>query len=171
MIEIFLIFLSAILFFFSWEVFSGFIWGAGYEPVPRKVLDVMIELSKPEKGKKVYDLGSGFGRIVIEVAKRTGAECIGVEIDPIKCWWSKLMVKRKGLQDRVKIIRKNLFEVDVSDADIIFLFLWSAMMPKLEKKLKSEMKPGSIVVSYWHRFEDWIPEKIDVIHRVYLYRV
>lgn len=150
---------------------SGFIWGAGYEPVPKRSLLRMIELSSPKEGNLVYDLGSGFGRIVIEVAKRTGARCIGIEIDPLKCWWSKFQIKRKKLEERAQILRMNIMDANLKDADIVFLFLWGSMMEKLKEKLVSEMRPGSLVVSYWHRFRGWEPEHKDEKLRVYLYRI
>ena len=159
------------LIFFAYILVGGFIWGAGYQPVPKKCLLRMIELSSPSEGTNLYDLGSGFGRIVIEVARRTGARCTGIEIDPVKCLWATLAVRRNGLQDRVRIIRSNLLKADISSADVVFVFLWSGIMEKLRKKIISEMKPGSLVVSYWHRFRDWEPEISDEKLRVYLYRV
>ena len=72
---------------------STFITGAGYEPVPSRILDRMIDLSTPKKGQRVYDLGSGFGRILIRVAQVTGASCTGVEVDPLKVWWTRRAIR------------------------------------------------------------------------------
>jgi len=159
------------LIFSAYILVGGFIWGAGYQPVPKKSLLRMIELSSPSERTNVYDLGSGFGRIVIEVARRTGARCTGVEIDPVKCFWASWAVRRNGFQERVRIIRSNLLEADISSADVVFVFLWSRIMERLKEKITSEMKPGSLVVSYWHRFRGWEPEASDEKLRVYLYRV
>lgn len=44
-------------------------------------------------------------------------------------------------------------------------------MQKLKDKALREMKPGSVVVSYYHRFNGWPPEREEKHERIYLYRV
>jgi len=39
-------------------------------PSPVDVVEVMLELARPRAGELLIDLGSGDGRILIEVAKR-----------------------------------------------------------------------------------------------------
>lgn len=158
-------------FFFAYIFVGGFLWGAGFQPIPRKSLIRMIELSSPKEGMVTYDLGSGFGRIVIAVAERTKASCIGVEIDPIKCWWSRYQINKRRLGSRAIIIRANLMSVNLGGADIVYLFLWSGIMQRLKAKILSEMKPGCVVLSYWHKFNGWEPEYSDDKLKVYLYRV
>lgn len=150
---------------------STFITGAGYEPVPGRILDEMIEFSQPAPGTRVFDLGSGFGRIIITVAERTGADCTGVEVDPIKVWWTRRRVAAKGLQGRVRVVRQNLLEADLSGADLVFVFLWEGIMQKLAIKASAEMKEGSRIVSYFHPIKGWTPERQDLRNKVYLYKV
>jgi ribosomal protein L11 methylase PrmA len=157
----------AIVGYFLWT----FITGAGYEPVPRKILAEMIEMSQPRKGQKVYDLGSGFGRMIITVAQETGATCVGVEVDPLKVLWTRRAVRKKGLQAQVTVIRANLLDADISDADFVFVFLWEGIMQKLAEKAKKEMKTGSMIVSYYHKIVGWETEKEDENSRIYLYRI
>ena len=150
---------------------STFIMGAGYEPIPRKTLDRMIELSGPTKGQHVYDLGSGFGRIIIRVAQATGAVCTGVEVDPLKVWWTRRVIRSKGLQGQVDVVKSNLLTADISQADFVFTFLWDGIMQKLGDKAIKEMKSGSMVVSYYHKILGWEPEKQDVKNKIYLYKI
>ena len=157
------------VFVFGTLLLYTFVWGAGYQPVPRRSLEKMIEYARPGEGDLVYDLGSGFGRIVLEVAEKRGARCVGVELDPIRCWWSRLSARRKGLQDKVSIVRKNLLSVGVSDADVMFLFLSPLLMDKVEEKLLRELKKGSRIVSYSHQFRGWAPTAMDRETNVYLY--
>jgi len=163
--------LLAIALAFGYVLLGGFLSGAGYQPTPRGNLETMIEFSKPDESKKVYDLGSGFGRIVIEIASRFHCACVGVEVDPLKVWWSNRAIRSRGLQAKAKVIRRNLLDVDISDADIVFVFLWEGIMQKLKDKVLREMKPGSVIVSYYHRFNGWQPEREEKHQRIYLYRV
>ncbi len=157
----------AIVGYFLWP----FITGAGYEPVPGRILDRMIEMSRPVKGQKVYDLGSGFGRIVIKVAQRTGATCVGVEIDPLKVWWTRRVVRSRGLESQVTVIKSNLLDADISQADFVYAFLWEGIMQKLGHKARREMKGGSMIVSYYHQIDGWETEAKDAKNRIYLYKV
>ena len=45
----------------------------------------MLELGGLKAGEKMYDLGSGDGRIVIMAAQKFHAEAVGVEIDSKIC--------------------------------------------------------------------------------------
>lgn len=149
----------------------SFVKGAGYEPVPGRILDEMVEFSAPGPGTQVYDLGSGFGKIIMRVAQRTGADCTGVEVDPLKVWWTRRQIRAKGLEKQVKVVKGDLLEADISGADVIYVFLWEGIMQKLKQKALKEMRPGSLIVSYYHEFHGWPPERQDRKNRVYLYRV
>ena len=154
------------------EVFlSGLIWGAGYSPSPRKSVTRMLTAAGVSEGTKVYDLGSGFGGVVFEAAGGYGAECVGVEIDPLKCWWSRRAAKKRHLGNKVEIRRENLFDVDVSDADVVYLFLYPPIMKKVKEKLLRQMKPGKVVLSKSYRLPGWEPEVDDKRLGAYLYRV
>ncbi len=91
-------------------------------------------------GKKVYDLGCGYGRVLL-IAKRLGAVPIGVELDPLR--W--LICK---LRCRCRVIYGDMFKIPLSDADVVYLFQWPTVNAKLAEKLKKELRPGAFVVSY-----------------------
>ncbi|MGI0091618.1 MAG: SAM-dependent methyltransferase [Nitrososphaerales archaeon] len=149
---------------------SGFIWGAGYAPTSEKEIANVARLLNLKKGETFYDLGSGYGRMIIAIAERYGVNCVGVEIDPLKCWWTNLAIRRKKLQGSVKVINSNFLKVNLEEAAHVFLFLSNAagIMERLRKKLFSEMKPGTVIVSYMHRFKNWPPEKQEGKLFVYL---
>lgn len=166
-----LVLLLAFGFFILYVIFGGFVSGAGYQPTPGKNFDIMVAMSGPDEKKRVFDLGSGFGRIVIEVSSRFHSRCTGVEVDPLKVWWSRGEIRRKHLEAYADIVKANLLDIDISSADIVYVFLWDGIMQKLREKVLREMKPGSVVVSYYHQFHGWDAEEEDTKNRVYLYRI
>ena len=139
---------------------SGFIWGAGYFPTSSKEIDNVIKLMDLKEGSTFFDLGSGFGRMIVSVANKSNMNCVGIEIDPLKCAWTNLMIRSKGLSSRVKVIRQNLLSADISNADGIFVFLSNetSIMERLQKKIEREASPDIRIVSYIHRFKNWAPE-------------
>ncbi len=77
-------FLFALAAFAAYFFLSGFIWGAGYYPTSSNEIDSVIRLLKLDENSTFYDLGSGYGRMIIKVAQRTDAHSIGVEIESDK---------------------------------------------------------------------------------------
>jgi len=54
---------------------------APYYPTPETIVQKMLQLGALKAGEKMYDLGSGDGRIVIMAAQKFHAEAVGVELD------------------------------------------------------------------------------------------
>lgn len=126
----------------------------------------MLNLAAIKAGSQVVDLGSGDGILLIEAAK-LGAQATGYEINPFLVAKSQISAKNQGLEDKVKIYKQSFWGADLSQFDIVLLFGITHIMPKLEKKLRHELKPGAIVVSYTFKFPHWPAEKVE--NNVYLY--
>jgi len=128
----------------------------------------MIELAKIKKGDKVCDLGSGDGRLVIMAAKK-GAKAVGFEINPFLVLISWLKILLAGVRKNAQVQWRNFWWQDVSEADIVLLYLITHQMEKMEKKLKKELKPGARVISYIFKFPHWQHSFDDKKHRLYGY--
>jgi SAM-dependent methyltransferase len=124
-----------------------------YTPTRHNVAEAMLTLAGVTENDVVYDLGSGDGRLPILAAQLHGARGVGVEIDPKLVAVSRLNAKEAGVSDRVTFIEGDLFAADISPATVVVLYLSSSVLRQLEPKLKTELKPGTRIVS--HQF--WIP--------------
>lgn len=131
------------------------LFGAAYYPSSRDLKDLLREvLQKHFRDRstvKIIDLGSGFGRVCFwacEIDPRV--VCRGVDIDPIKVLWSNFMSRLKGLEKRASFKRGNIFNEDLGEYDLIYMFLWSSTVEKLERKILREAKKGSVVISLEH---------------------
>ena len=133
---------------------------------PSKVIKIIAVIEKYKKGK-ITDLGSGDGRIVIAAA-RAGFEAHGYEINPFLVWLSRRKIKRAGLEKKAFIHRQDLWRVNLSGYDIITLFGVGHRMKKFETKLRTELKPGAIVISNYFQFPSWPSTALD--DNIYLYR-
>ncbi|MBT3419423.1 MAG: class I SAM-dependent methyltransferase [Candidatus Magasanikbacteria bacterium] len=141
--------------------------GAPYVPTKKTTIDTMIKLSKPQKGEQVVDLGSGDGRMLFAVAK-TGATCIGIEINPVLCFYANMKARIKGIEN-VHTKKENLWKTDLQHTNVLMLYFWPTKMDDLQKKIEKEMKPGSRVISHAFHFPNWKPEEKS--GNVYLYIV
>lgn len=136
--------------FVLWLVLSG----APYIPTKKAGLEKILACCGEVAGRKVLDIGSGDGRIVIALA-RAGAEAHGVEINPFLVWWSRAKIRNAGLEGKAFIHRQNLWNFDCSGFDFVTLFGITHIMKRLEKKLRHELKPGARVVSIAFKFPTW----------------
>lgn len=114
----------------------------------KKVARAMCRLAKINKNDIVYDLGSGDGTSLIVAAKEFGAKCVGIEIDPLRYLFSKIRFKINGLNAKVKIIKSNFHEINISDASVIFVYLVPSALNRLLPKFRKELKKGTKIVSY-----------------------
>jgi cyclopropane fatty-acyl-phospholipid synthase-like methyltransferase len=117
--------------------------------VPSEMDDVrqMLELADIQPGDLVVDLGAGDGRILFMAAREYGARSLGVEISPSRAASIWLKTWLFGLRRQVQVRLGNLHNVDLSQADVVTLYLMPDAVEKLETKLERELKPGSRVVT------------------------
>jgi len=81
---------------------------APYFPTPQSIVDKMLQLGELKAGEKMYDLGSGDGRIVIMAARKYQADATGVELDDTLYKQSALRIKTLGLESRARIVHGDL---------------------------------------------------------------
>ena len=130
-----------------------------YVPTPPEVVDAMLKMAKVKKDDLVYDLGCGDGRIVIAAAKQYGARGVGIDLDPKRIKEARANAERAGVTDKVTFILGDLFQQDLSDANVVTLYLLSELNLRLRPKLLRELKPGSRVVSHNFSMGDWKPDQ------------
>ncbi len=145
-----------------------------YVPSPQPVVDKMLELAHVRDGDVVYDLGCGDGRIVVTAAKRYAVEARGFDIDPERVAQARENVRRQGVEHLVTIEQKDLFTLDLSEVDVVALYLLPEVNTRLIPQLK-QMRPGSVVVSHAYPIGTIQPTKVvqvpvgEKTHVVYLW--
>lgn len=125
---------------------SLWVW-VPFVPTPKKVVRRMIELAELKGTETVYDLGCGDARILIEVKKRyPKVRTIGYEL-PLGIWLlAKLRVWMAGLP--IEVHMRDYLKADLRSADVLFLYLLPEVLPSLERKLGSELRAGTKIISH-----------------------
>lgn len=121
-----------------------------YWATPQSVVDKMLELAQIKQSDVVYDLGCGDARSLVSAAKRFGARGVGVDIDPRVVALARENVRRNGVEQLVTIEQANIFTLDLSPADVIFLYITQRFNLRLVPQFK-KMRNGSRIVA--HEFE------------------
>ena len=130
-----------------------------YYPTPPETVAEMLRLANIKKGDVLYDLGSGDGRIPIAAAKQFGIRAVGIEIDPKLITEAETNAREAGVADLVRFRNEDMFRIDISEANIVTLYLSEKLNVLLRPKLLRELRPGSRIISHDFRMGDWKPEQ------------
>jgi hypothetical protein len=144
-----------------------------YEPTPMPVVRALLAMADVGPQDVVYDLGSGDGRIPITAAADFGARGVGIEIDPALVTQAQVRAREAGVADKVEFRLGDMYAADVRAATVVTLFLHPGPNLKLREKLRSDMQPGSRVVSYVWDMGGWTPAEVRRVndHRIFLWRI
>lgn len=141
--------------------FFGLSWFAGsdapYVPTKMELIRKILKTASLKKGKEFYELGSGDGRVVLEAAK-LGAHSFGIEQSWIRVFYSRYKANKLGLKN-ASFFHGNIFDRLYYPADIIYIYMLPQAVSRLEKKLKKELKKGSIIITQTYHFPNWRPFK------------
>ncbi len=153
---------------------------APYVASPHAVVRHMLTVSGLRPDETFYDLGAGDGRTVIMAAKEFGANAVGVELREDLAKKALISIQELGIQHQVTIVHDDLFKVDISQADVVFLYLTTSANDKVKPKLEKELGQGTRVVSHDYEILGWRPistenfcEKPELgypSHTIYLYK-
>lgn len=143
----------ALFYFFAFVFLPGRL---PFVPSKRRSVTEILSVVGDIRGKRVLDLGSGDGRIVIACAKE-GAIATGFEINPTLVWWSRKKIRSAGLAERATIERADFWKKSFSDFDVVIFYGVVYAMPRLERKLQAELRIGTRVIASHCAFPTWKP--------------
>lgn len=124
----------------------AFVTGAPFVPSDNGATASMISFAKITKGKRIYDLGSGDGRLLFQSAEK-GAYATGFEINPMLVLYTFMKKMFSPYRKRITIRWSNFWNADLRSADVVFVYLLPWKMEKLEQKLIRELPKNAIVIS------------------------
>jgi len=136
-----------LMFLWAWSSITS---SVPFISIPLKVLKEIAQELEIGDDSIVYDLGCGDGRVLFYLAKiNPKAKYIGIEnssfpfiLAKMMSWWNK-----KVNNINVKIIKKDFFDADLSNATNIFTYLYPNVMDDLLPKFDNEIKKGTRLVS------------------------
>ena len=151
---------------------------APYYPTPETIVERMLQLGGLKAGEKLFDLGSGDGRIVTMAAQKFHADAYGVELDKDLVKQSLAKIRQLGLEKTAHILNGDLLKQNYSSADLITVYLLPSANERVQPLLDRQLKKGARVVAHDFEFKNWTPEKVESIdddgegrsQTLYLYR-
>jgi SAM-dependent methyltransferase len=149
---------------------------APYITTPMDVVERMFEIAEVKETDLLYDLGCGDGRMAIVAAEKFGCRSIGFDIEPERIRESRENAKTRGVEDRATFEQKDIFTLDLSEVDVVAMYLLPRYMPRLIPQF-AQMRPGSRIVAHDIPIEGVPPDKVEYVtsaeddkeHAIYLW--
>jgi hypothetical protein len=106
----------------------------------------LLDILPADEPIRFVDVGCGFGGVVASVGReRPTRECLGLETA-----WLPYLVSRLRCAlspNHVTVARRDLWQHDLSGADIVYAYLSPVPMARLWRKVVAEMRPGALFIS------------------------
>lgn len=146
-----------------------------FVPVPKYIVDAVVEMVPLRDGDVLYDLGSGDGRVIAAFAKAyPGARTVGVEKAPLPFTLTALRFFFNPRKNS-KTLYTNFSKISLADATHVYMYLFPEVVEALLPKFIKELRPGAQVVTCDFPFKTRTPKDTKVIthgmgkHTLYFY--
>lgn len=154
MVSLLFLFSQLIIALFFFFLCVALFTGAPFVPSQKNASQKMVAMANISPSDIVYDLGSGDGRLLFMAAQRKPQKIIGLEINILLVIVTNIRLLLSPYRSLIQCKWRNFWSVDISDANVVFVYLLPWKMEALSKKLKKELKPGSRIISNSFLFPD-----------------
>jgi hypothetical protein len=134
----------------TFTILLGVFWTTYRTRVPlylssRHSCERLASLLPVEGEQRLLDLGCGLGGVLLALHRlRPNLRLVGREIAPLPAWIARLRLRHIPLAD---VRRADFWREDLSRFDVVYAFLSPQPMSELWRKVRTEMRPGSLFVS------------------------
>lgn len=128
-----------------------------YIPTSYEDIHYFFDLVPLSPSDVVYDLGSGDGRLLFAAINKGAMRAVGIEQNPLQVKRARELAKSKGLEDKVTFLETDVMKVNLSEATVVFCYLFTTASIVLKPKFQSELKSGARVVMESFPLPEWQP--------------
>lgn len=132
---------------------STIVWSTltlGISPMPssHKARQAMFQLADETGDGPIYDLGSGWGHLVVGLAKRyPQRQIVGYELS-ILPWLTTLALKKVLGLSNLTIHRENFLKAELSQASVLMCYLYPAVMEEIKENLSQKESGAHYLISH-----------------------
>lgn len=114
------------------------------------------------KSDTFYHLGCGEGNAVAIAAKEFGVKrSVGVEVDGRLAEKARRKIRSRGVKN-AEIVTADIQEAEISKATVLlFWFTDSAVVDKMVRRFKKELRDGARVITIWAPLGMTVPDKVE----------
>lgn len=133
-------------------------------PTSQRAIKVIAQIITAHKPQGIfYDLGCARGGLVVKIKKEfPGLTVRAIDKNPVRIFFSK--ARAFFLRQKVFFQKKDIFETNLSQADIVYAYLWYDLLLALEEKCRRELKKEALVITNTSHFAHWPPTQVIPTH-------
>lgn len=132
-----------------------------------EVLRQLASIMKQGPPKTIVDLGSGWGNLVIPIARLYSQHrVIGYELSLFP-WLVSVLAKRLLRLDNLVLYRKDFLKADLSQADILLCYLFPKAMTQLDRKIRTEQLKLQALISVFFALPGHPEDRKEVLRDLY----
>lgn len=132
----------------------------------KPVIRAAVKLADIKPKEQVVELGCGWAPFLFTAAKQEPqAHYLGIEVINLVLWWNRFKARRRP----IKFTNQDFFTADLSQADVIYGYLWDTIMAEFYEQKWSTLKQGCRVISYDFPIKKLTPEKTVKLGKSTLY--
>ena len=128
-------------------------------PTQPEFFEGLFEICPVGPEDVVYDLGSGDGRLLFAALEKGAGKCVGIEIIADLVKKSNETAEKAGVADRIKFIAGDILDTDLSQATVVYFYMYSNASSALRPKFEKEFKPGTRLVVLSFPIPGWKPTR------------
>ncbi len=138
-----------------------------YYPSREEAIKTLLKTINIKPGSKFMDLGCGDSRILIELARKyDDIKLYGVDINPYLVNIGRRRANRLRLNN-IFIQQGNLFNQDLNNFDIIYVYLTRDALKKLYNKFVDFLNKGGEIIAYDIPIPNIIPAEIIPVEKTH----
>jgi len=127
---------------------------------------MLASIDRPTLGP-VIDLGSGWGTLVIALARKyPRQQVIGYELSWLP-WMVSVILKYSLRLNNLTLYRQDFMKAELSNASILFCYLFPGGMLSLHEKLNRELSSEMFIVSNTFALPSCQPTKVIRLNDIY----
>ena len=150
----------------------------GISPMPssNKAYSAMLALVNKTGTGPIIDFGSGWGNLIIRIAKQHPQRAvIGYELS-ILPWFTSVVLKKVFSLNNITLHRKDFYSAHLPAESVIVCYLFPEAMEKISDKLREEKPQVSFLISNNFALPYCKPSQVirlDDFYKspIYLYRI
>jgi hypothetical protein len=140
----------------------------GISPMPSSARsrEAILSLLDDCDGSRLVELGSGWGNLLIPIARRyPDKEIVAYELSPFP-YLVSVFLKFLFRLHNVRLLRRDFLCADLSEADVLVCYLYPGGMKQLQKKILSDgLSPT--VISNTFAFDGIEPQRVLRVNDLY----
>lgn len=117
-----------------------------YLPSPPSVVDAALNMVDVKPGEIFADLGCGDGTVLVKAAEKFKTFCVGFEINLNLAMLARRKAKNSGVGFLVDVVCADVFTVDLSMLNVIYVYPFPTIIDRLSEKIATECSKGTRIV-------------------------